>query len=131
MFAINTKFYRATGSSGFRTLLTYYSSGKIKNKKISFNKNEVSDHPFYGDGKPFITAIKMNDNGNYDISVNTYLESPANVYCNLNRYQKFLLKRQFKMTWIQQSENIKWLVMAAFACIGAFLGVVNYLLKCN
>lgn len=131
MFPINTKFYKSTGSSGFRTLLTYYTSGKIKNKKIHLNKKEVAEHPFFGDGKPFNAHIRTIQTENYNISVNTYIESPANLYCKLNRIQRFLLRYQFKRTWIQQTENIKWLVMAIFAAIGAFIGVVKFLGECN
>lgn len=130
MFAIKTRFYKHTGSSGFRSLLTYYCSGKIKNRKIYLNNEEVSDHPFYGDGKPFSAQI-IKVSGNYNKNINTYIESPANLYCNLNIIQKIILSWQFKVTWIQQTENIKWMIMAIFAGIGAFIGVSKYLLNCN
>ncbi len=130
MFSIKTKFYKNTGSSGFRSLMTYYCSGKIKNRKVYLNPEEVSEHPFYGDGKPFSASISK-ASGNYNLNINTYLDSPANLYCNLGKFQKLILKWQFGQTWIQQTENIKWMIMAILAGIGAFLGVAKYLLKCD
>lgn len=131
MLSIKTKFYKSTGSRGFRRLLSYYSSGIIKNRKIKFNDKEVSNYPIFSDKKPFSARIRIVENENLDIPMNTFIESPANVYCNLNRFQRFLLKRQFKTTWLQQTENIKWLVMAIFAGVGAFLAVANFWLKCK
>lgn len=131
MLSINTKFYKSTGSRGFRTLLTYYASGTIKKRKIQFNKSEVAKHPFFGDGEPFKARIRPVENQNLDIPMNTFIESPANVYCNLNWFQRFLLRRQFKTTWLQQTENIKWLIMALLAGIGAFIGVVKFWLNCK
>lgn len=127
MFEVNTKFYRNTGSVGFRSILTYYCSGKIKKRKIYFNQTEVSNHPFFGDGEPFFAEIRMNTDDNFTMEANIYIDSPANVYCNLTWIQKFILRWQFKKTWIQQTENIKWLVMAILAGVGAFLGVITYL----
>lgn len=71
----------------------------------------------------------MNADDNFTMDTNIYIDSPANVYCNLTWFQKFMLRWQFKTTWIQQTENIKWLVMAILAGNGVFLGVVTYLDK--
>lgn len=131
MLTINTKFYRRTGSKGIRSILTYYASGKIKNKKIHLNKKEVANNPFLSDGQPFMADIRAIGVENYNMPVNIYIDSPADLYCNLNKLQRFILKYQFKRTWIQQSENIKWLIMAIFAGAGAFLGVVKFLLECK
>ncbi|WP_409415731.1 hypothetical protein [Flavobacterium sp. PS2] len=129
MFEVKTKFYRRTGSIGFRSILTHYCSGKIKKRKIYFNQTEVFNHPFYGDGEPFFAKIRMNTDNNFTMDVNIYIDSPADVYCNLTWFQKFILRWQFKTTWIQQTENIKWLVMAILAGVGAFLAVLTYLYR--
>lgn len=132
MLSVNTKFYRHTSSKGIRTILTYYASGKIKNKKIYLNQNEVANNAFLSDGQPFKADIRDVGAGNYNMAVNVYIDSPAGLlYCKLNRLERIILKYQFKRTWIQQTENIKWLIMAVFAGIGAFLGVVKFLLDCK
>ncbi len=47
-----------------------------------------------------------------------------NGYCHLNFFQKFKLSWCFKNTWIQKSENIKWLVSIPISILTAYITTI-------
>jgi hypothetical protein len=133
MTKIKVKLYKEVSQNSYRKKLEYFTTGKIIGKRIHIDKHNLSENQKNFYEYPLEYEYRLIDINRevFTEKVNTQLNGRIKFYCNLNYFNRLKLKSEFKKLWIQQTENIKWIITAIFALIGAFLGVVNFLLNCN
>lgn len=133
MTKIKVKLYKESSHNSYRTKINYFTKGKIIGKRIHVDKDNLTEtqRSFYE--YPLEFEYRFIDKGKevFTEKVNTVLNGRMMFYCKLNAFQRFKLKSEFRQLWIQQTENIKWIITAIFAGVGAFLGVIKFLLNCN
>ena len=126
------KIFREESHNYYRTKLKFFADARIVGKSLEFDRSQIDNTNSFYD-YPFVFDFRFVDSNKeiYSEKINVNFNTRISLYAKLNWKQKFLLKREFKLLWIQQTENIKWIVMAIFAGIGSFVALTKFFLECK
>jgi|WetSurMetagenome_2_1015567.scaffolds.fasta_scaffold305987_1 hypothetical protein len=133
MTKIRVKLFKEISFNYYMTDLEFYAKGLIIGKRIKLDSKDFNEsqreyyRPFIGYNFQFIDINKDEFNKKVNVLISTRMIS---CYCYLNYVKRLKLKYIYRHLWIQQPENIKWIVTAFFAGIGSFLALITYVFKC-
>ncbi len=111
----------------YRTKLMFFCDARIVGKSLEFDRTQIDNtNSFYE--YPFVFDFRFVDTNKeiFTEKINVRFKTRLDLYAKLNYIQKFKLKREFKLLWIQQTENIKWIVMAIFAGNGSIVALQSF-----